>query len=393
MPFAACDEAPSTPSRPRPDRLEPGTILDGSKPPVEVAARRYQSLTTVLPRSLFDPTIKVPGSVYKVTHFLNEEADRFTSILGEWQVGVWISPYEIAEQTGLSESTVRNTALRWLQEHDEAALQEIRVPGRNTPATMIWLKWRGPLALEGAVLEFPGVSPPVPEHAPTARKRLRESAPIVRGRIPGEDNKNDDKRGRPSSFSSAARSEPEPAPIEAAPTPSPLDPGISKALETHVPDVIERAEIESRLPRLLAIHPIAWVILAIAAMAKNRATPGFALRTTLGAYLAGIMKKWAELGEPTIALPPGSMPPPEFRDADRQRREMKEAEALEAKRLAAKAKAVEEDSEAADWARFMSLPDPMRLPLEGKVQGQRRWATRSRFFQAECIQAMKEAGL
>jgi hypothetical protein len=321
-------------SRPALDRLEPGTVLDGSRPPIEVASRPYQSIRTVLPTSLFDRDRKVPASAYKVAQFLEQECERFTGIHGDWQVGVWTSAYAIADQVGYSESTVRDTALRWLQETNDVALQEV-VDNRGRLHLVIWCKWRGPGAADGVELPtgagsslkvgpgrvdvLPNRARPGPERACShARSLPRETAQNSGGEFWRESKTTDRVNAAevvvpaaPGGEGSNPDPEPAPCPAPSCPAPSPAIPARILEAVALVDDPADRAIVEAEVPGWLASWPgtnaveNVWRAIVEAVHRGRRRKLG-----SLAGYIGAILRESRPAGRVACRVAPRSSMPP-----------------------------------------------------------------------------------
>jgi hypothetical protein len=275
-------------------------LLDGSTIPAGISLRVGLSndTPTRLPLRFF--LQKPPGSAATVAAWFDAKCDEFSRERNQPVYGIYPAIVTIAHQVGLAESTVGETALKWLLKKGWLEAQQFLVGG--TIRTMFWCKWRMPASASPEVA-LPGQAPRNSE-----RQAPRNSGTKVKSELIQEEKTTTD--GGMLSFFQEGDSNPgrkiqEPdlesmpitelveAPAHSGPIPVPSDVP-SVPLPEPIVRAIEAVETVEDRP-LLRAAALDWtakfgveaVILAIVVLrAKRRNDEKI---TTLSGFMAGVL--------------------------------------------------------------------------------------------------------
>jgi hypothetical protein len=316
MPVEACDEGTYSPPRRKREVDDLPRDLDGSTLPPGVSRDVSLGKPVTLPLRFFLQL--PPGSAATVAAWLDAECEEFARRRRNPVYGVWFSIRSIARGVGLAESTVRNTALKWMVARRWVELTDFMVDGELQ--TMVFCKWRMPDPFEGAVfnfghgvkvrlengqVEFVDPAESIPESRPDGRPSpapilgaggAPKSAPNVGDELKREYRKTTDREDAKTVVVQAS-----PGGENPEKTPD-LDPRIAATLERQIADPGERAELAAKVPTWTLIHRVEWIINAIRQLAVNREklrAKGRKIRD-LASYAEGILADWKAAGRCTL---------------------------------------------------------------------------------------------
>jgi hypothetical protein len=262
-------------------------LLDGSTIPAGISLRVGLSSDspTRLPLRFF--LQKPPGSAATVAAWFDAKCDEFSRERKQPVYGIYPAIVTIARQVGLAESTVGETALKWLLKKGWLEAQQFVIGG--TIRTMYFCKWRFPAAASAAVA-LPGQAPRNSEREAPRNSGTKEKSELIQ-----EEKTTTDggmlsflEEGEPNPVQEIQNLDRQSTPIaELVEVPSvPLPEPIVRAIEA-VETVEDRPLLRAAAMDWTAKFGVEAVILAIVVLrAKRRKDEKI---TTLSGFMAGVL--------------------------------------------------------------------------------------------------------